>query len=78
MTDKAEERGAVMVIPISEREFDIYSLSLPTGPNYGDLVFGAGWKAKDGATVGAVFFDIGTRNFSFLLLRRQIGICQVV
>jgi hypothetical protein len=66
------------MVPISEREFDIYALSLPKGPNFGPVIFYSGWKGKDGRSAGAIFFEPDTKEFSVVALRRRVDHCFVL
>lgn len=35
----------MLIVPITQREFDLYALSLPRGQNFDPLVFHSAWKA---------------------------------
>ena len=63
---------SIPVIPITEREFDLYALSLPRGPNFDPLVLHSAWKSRDRRSVGAVLFDPQKQDFGIVTLRRQI------
>lgn len=63
---------ALTIQPISEREFDLYALSLPRGPNFEHHVFHAAWKSPRSGTVGAVLADPTQQRFRTLVLRRRI------
>jgi hypothetical protein len=67
-----------MIQPISEREFCIYALSLPTGSNFDHRVFQSCWKTKGGASVGALLFNLDSHEFDLLVLRRRIDHCFVL
>ena len=58
--------------PISEREFDLYALSLPTGPNFDNHIFHAAWKTPRSIAVGAVLTDPVQQGFRSLIMRRKI------
>ena len=58
--------------PISEREFDVYALSLPRGPNFGSRVFHSAWKSAHSNSVGAVLIDPRKNSFSTIVLRRRV------
>ena len=59
------------LVPISEREFNIYALSLLRGPNFEPFEFVEAWKAKQGAAVGAVFAFPKVGDFLVLAMCRQ-------
>ena len=63
---------ALTIQPISEREFDLYALSLPTGPNFDNYIFHAAWKTPRSTAVGAVLTDPVRQNFRSLIMRRKI------
>jgi hypothetical protein len=67
----------MLLVPISDREFNVYALSLPTGPNFGPVIFRAGWKTRDGRAAGAMFFAPESRTFSVIVLRRRTDYCFV-
>lgn len=58
--------------PISEREFDLYALSLPRGPNFEWQVFHSAWKTPRSEAVGAVLIDPEQRTFRTLVMRRRV------
>lgn len=60
-----------MIIPVSPREFDLYALSLPRGPNYEPLIFQSAWKIQKGASIGGIFANPNRKAFEFLVLRRR-------
>lgn len=62
---------------LSLRAFDLYAMSLPNGPNYGDAVFVSAWKSKNTKEVGGIFQTTSDR-FSIIVLRRQVDHCFVV
>lgn len=62
---------SIPAIPITEREFDIYALSLPRGPNFDPLVVHSAWKARSGRSVGAVLFDSQKQDFGIVILSRK-------
>lgn len=67
----------MLLVPISEREFALYALSLPTGPNFGPVIFRAGWKSQDGRAASAMFFAPEHRIFNVVVLRRRTDCCFV-
>ncbi|MGE8569641.1 MAG: hypothetical protein ACN6PV_24470 [Achromobacter sp.] len=60
-----------LIVPLSRRAFDLYAMSLPFGPNYGDAEFITAIKVERGGAVGAVF---GTPDGRFvaLTMRRRV------
>jgi hypothetical protein len=42
------------VVPLTQREFELYALSLPRGPNFGPLVVRSAWKAENANSIGVV------------------------
>jgi hypothetical protein len=52
-------------------------LSLPTGPNFGPVIFRAGWKSHDARAAGAMFLRPEGRVLGVLVLRRRIDHCFV-
>lgn len=63
---------------ISEREFNLYALSLPRGPNFEPLALYSAWKSPRAESVGAVLFDPDKRTFCTITLRRRVDHCFVV
>lgn len=64
------------LVPISEREFRIYALSLQPPSVVDSHDFRAGWKSADGSYVGALFTASGDERM--LILRRQVDARFVV
>jgi hypothetical protein len=60
----------MLIVPIPKREFELYALSLPRGPNFELRVFHSAWKARNAGSVGAVLRDPRGR-FDTLVMRRQ-------
>lgn len=58
------------IVPITQREFDLYALSLPRGPNFDPLVFQSAWKAGTGVSVAAIL-QSERGPFNTLVMRRQ-------
>jgi hypothetical protein len=67
----------MLVVPISGREFNLYALSLPTGPNFGPVLFKSGWKSRDGRSVGALLVNPYAQTFEIVVLRRRTDHCFV-
>jgi hypothetical protein len=54
----------MLVVPIPEREFNLYALALPEGPNFEPHVVVSGWKCDNARSVGGVLLDHDTGDFS--------------
>lgn len=55
---------------IDPREFELYALSLPRGPNFADFALYSTWRTSNGAgSVGAVMFN--GQQFRLIVMRRQ-------
>lgn len=67
----------MLVVPIPEREFNLYALSLPEGPNFDPYVVVSGWKCDKSRGVGGVLFNHATDDFGILVFRRRIDHCFV-
>lgn len=68
----------MLVVPISEREFSLYALSLPRGPNFDPYVFHSGWKLQDCQAAGAVLIDPESSTFGIVAMRRRADYCWVL
>src|SRR5216684_8430410 len=68
----------MLVVPIPEREFNLYALSLPQGPNFDPYVVVSGWKCDKATSVGGVLLNHDNRDFGFTVFRRQIDYRFVV
>src|SRR6267143_1050560 len=53
----------MLVVRISEREFNLYALALPHGPNFDPYVPVSGWKCDKSRGVGGVLFNHVTGDF---------------
>ena len=62
----------MLVVPIPEREFNLFALALPEGPNFEPYVVVSGWKCDNARSVGGVLRNHDTRDFGFIAFRRQI------
>jgi hypothetical protein len=60
----------MLIVPITQREFNLYALSLPRGPNFDALVFHSAWKAGAGISIAAILQNEMDR-FDTLVMRRQ-------
>lgn len=66
----ADERR--LITPISQRQFELYALSLDRGPNFEPShIFGA-YQAGRGSTSGCILLDPEQGTFSSLALRRRV------
>lgn len=68
----------MLVVPIPEREFNLYALSLPEGPNFDPYFVISGWKCDNARSVGGVLLDHGTGDYGIRVFRRRIDHCFVV
>lgn len=68
----------MLVVPIPEREFNLYALALPEGPNFEPYVVVSGWKCDNSRSVGGVLLDHDTGDFAIRAFRRRIDHCFVV
>ena len=68
----------MLVVPIPEREFNLYALAMPGGPNFDPYVVVSGWKSDNARSVGSVLLDHDTGDFAVRVLRRRIDQCFVV
>ena len=67
----------MLVVPIPEREFNLYALSLPEGPNFDPYVVVSGWKCDNARSVGGVLLDHDTGVYGIAVFRRRIDHCFV-
>jgi hypothetical protein len=58
--------------PISQREFALYALSLPNGPNFDPLEEVSWWADERKQAVGLITFDPRSYDFGCLVLRRDV------
>jgi|SRR6185437_1221638 len=58
--------------PIPQREFAIYGLSLPRGPNFAPLEEVAWWRDEARRSTGVITFDKRSQSFGYLGLRRDV------
>jgi hypothetical protein len=68
----------MLVVPISEREFDLYALALPEGPNFEPYAVVSGWKCDNARSVGGVLRNPNTGDFAIRTFRRRVDHCFVV
>ena len=71
----------MLVVPVSEREFNLYALALHQGPNFEPYVVVSGWKCDKSMSVGGVLLNHDTRDFELaeaaqngLQVRSSIGV----
>jgi hypothetical protein len=67
----------MLVAPIPEREFNLYALALPQGPNFEPYVVVSGWKCDNARSIDAVLLNHGTGDFGIRVFRRRIDHCFV-
>jgi len=60
------------VVPIPEREFNLYALALPEGPNFEPYVVVSGWQCDNARSVGGVLLDHDTGDFAVRVFRRRV------
>lgn len=68
----------MQVVPIPEREFNLYALALPEGPNFDPYVVVSGWKCDNASGVGGVLLNHDTGDFAIRAFRRRVDHCFVV
>ncbi|KSB91744.1 hypothetical protein AS593_06900 [Caulobacter vibrioides] len=68
----AENGDMRELIDMSQREFEVYALALPKGPNFGDFVPFAGWRTRGGEAAGMAMMNPDTGGCRALMLRRQV------
>jgi hypothetical protein len=68
----------MLVAPIPEREFNLYALALPEGPNFEHYVVVSGWKCDNARSVGGVLLDHDSGDFAIRVFRRRTDHCFVV
>ncbi|CAN5564534.1 hypothetical protein [Caulobacter sp. FWC2] len=60
------------LIDMSARQFEVYALALPTGPNFGDFTPFAGWRTQGCEAAGLAMMNHETGMCRALVLRRQV------
>ena len=68
----------MLVVPIPEREFNLYALSLPEGPNFDPFVVVSGWKCDNAQSVGGVLRNYESGEFAIRVFRRRIDLCFAI
>ncbi|GAA0598148.1 hypothetical protein [Caenispirillum bisanense] len=61
-----------LLTPISQRQFEVYALSLERGPNFDPAQIFCAYQAGRGSTSGCILFDPEQGTFSSLALRRRV------
>src|SRR5688572_22308782 len=58
-------------VSILNREFELYALALPCGPNFGDARLMSTWRTSCHTGVGATFWHPSSQAYGFLAMRRR-------
>ncbi|HGF4012031.1 hypothetical protein [Burkholderia cenocepacia] len=66
-----------LITPISQRQFELYALSLERGPNFDPAHVFSAYQAGRGSATGAILLDRGKGIFSSLAMRRRVDHCWV-
>lgn len=66
-----------LIAPISQRQFELYALSLERGPNFYPAHLFGSYQAGHGSASGCIFLDPEQGNFTSLALRRRVDHCWV-
>lgn len=61
-----------LLTPISQRQFELYALSLERGPNFSPAQIFRSYQAKYGNATGCILLDPGRESFTSLTLRRRV------
>lgn len=61
-----------LVTPISQRQFELYALSLERGPNFYPAHIFSAYQAGNGAVTGCILLDPTKEAFTTLAMRRRI------
>ncbi|ULO23147.1 hypothetical protein [Methylocystis sp. SB2] len=64
-----------LITPISQRQFELYALSLERGPNFDLAHIFSAYQAGRGHASGCILVDPGSGTFTSLALRRRIDHC---
>jgi hypothetical protein len=67
----------MLIVPIPEREFNLYALALPQGPNFERYDVVSGWKCDNSRGVGGVLFNHDSGDFGIRAFRRRTDHCFV-
>ncbi|GGD35737.1 hypothetical protein [Aureimonas glaciei] len=74
MADSGEER---LIKPISQRQFELYALSLERGPNFEPAHIFSTYRVGRGSACGCILLDPERGAFTTLALRRRVDHCWV-
>jgi hypothetical protein len=66
------------LVAIPEREFNLYAMALPEGPNFNPFVVVSGWKCDNSRGVGGVLLNHDTGDFAIRAFRRRIDHCFTI
>lgn len=61
-----------LITPISQRQFELYALSLERGPNFDPAHIFSAYQAGRGSISGCILLDTEKGSFSSLALRRRV------
>jgi len=61
-----------LVMPISQRRFELYALSLERGPNFNQAQIFGSYQAGRGSASGCILLDPTSGTFTTLALRRRV------
>ena len=61
-----------LITPISQRQFELYALSLERGPNFDPAHIFSAYQAGRRSTSGCILLDPEQGTFTSLALRRRI------
>lgn len=62
---------------ISQRQFELYALSLEHGPNFDPAHIFSAYQAGTGGVTGCILLDPDTGAFTYLAMRRRIDHCWI-
>lgn len=60
------------LVSISDREFELYALTLPSGPNFDDSRLLSTWRNDRHTGVGTTFWLPSSQSYGFLAMRRRV------
>jgi hypothetical protein len=66
-----------LIKPVSERQFELYALSLERGPNFDPAHIFDAYQVGRGSACGCILLDPDRRVFTTLALRRRVDHCWV-
>lgn len=66
-----------LITPISQRQFELYALSLERGPNFGPAHIFSAYQAGRGSTSGCILLDSEQVTFTSMALRRRVDHCWI-